>query len=108
MLINAGATHPSPSWLDALRARGRLLFPLTVAVNAAGGGRGGMLKVTRTARGFSARFVSEVAIFPCLGARDHDMNEKLAAAFRRRPWETVESLRRDLHEPTETRWLHGR
>ena len=27
--VSAGATHPTPTWLDALKPNGRLLFPLT-------------------------------------------------------------------------------
>jgi protein-L-isoaspartate(D-aspartate) O-methyltransferase len=108
IFVNAGATHPCQLWLDSLRPGGRLLVPLTAAVNALGHGGGGMLKVTRHARGFSARFISEVRIFPCIGARDAEMNEKLREALHGGAWQGVESLRRDPHEPTETCWLHGR
>lgn len=51
--VNAGATHPDPYWLDALRDGGRLLFPLTGADSWSG-----MLPVTRVARHFAARFAS--------------------------------------------------
>lgn len=108
IFVNAGATHPRPVWLDSLRAGGRLLVPITVAIDAIGHGRGGMLKVTRQSRGLSAGFISEVTIFPCIGARDSELNEQLTEAFRRRAWHAVESLRRDPHEPTETCWLHAR
>jgi protein-L-isoaspartate(D-aspartate) O-methyltransferase len=108
IFVNAGATHPRQLWLDSLRAGGRLLVPLTVAINTLGHGGGGMLKVTRHPRGFSARFISEVRIFPCIGARDAEMNEKLREALRGGAWQAVESLRRDPHEPTGTCWLHGR
>ena len=107
IFVNAGATHPHSVWLDALRSRGRLLVPLTVAIDAIGHGRGGILKVTRQPQGFTARFISEVRIFPCIGARDTELNTQLEQAFRRHTWESVQSLRRDLHEPTETCWLHS-
>jgi len=107
IFVNAGATHPCPLWLGALRPGGRLLVPITVAISPLGHGRGGMLKVTRNGGGFSARFISEVGIFPCLGARDPEMNEKLTGAFRGGAWHGVRSLRQDRHEPTETCWLHG-
>ena len=29
IIVSAGATHPLPSWLNALRPGGRLLFPMT-------------------------------------------------------------------------------
>lgn len=107
IFVNAGATHPRSIWLDSLRPGGRLLVPLTVAVDALGHGRGGMLKITRHPRGYAARFISEVGIFPCIGARDTELNKQLEAAFRRHTWESVQSLRRDFHEPAETCWLHS-
>lgn len=107
ILVNAGATHPPSIWLDSLRPGGRLLVPLTVALDAIGHGRGGMLHIARHPQGFAARFISEVGIFPCLGARDAELNKQLETAFRRRTWESVQSLRRDRHEPLETCWFHG-
>lgn len=107
LFVNAGATHARAAWLDALRVGGRLLLPLTVAVDDAGNGRGGLLKVTRGTDGFAARFISEVSIFPCVGARDAEMNEQLTAAFRRRTWQSVRSLRRDAHARADDCWLHG-
>lgn len=108
IFVNAGATHPCQVWMDSLRAEGRLLIPITVATNASGHGTGAMLKVKRESRGFSARFISKVCIFPCVGARDSELNEQLKEAFRTPAWQAVESLRRDPHEPTRTCWLHGR
>ncbi len=106
VFVNAGATHPRAIWLDSLRMGGRMLVPITIALGE--GSRGGMLKITRSAPGFTARFISEVDIFPCIGGRDPEVNERLAAAFRRRTWGSVRSLRRDAHEPADDCWLHGR
>ena len=51
IVASAGATHPVPSWLDALRPGGRLLFPMTTLR------AGAMLLVTRRKEdGFAARF----------------------------------------------------
>jgi protein-L-isoaspartate(D-aspartate) O-methyltransferase len=107
IFVNAGATHPRAVWLDALRPGGRLLIPLTVAVDAIGHGWGGLLKITRQAHGFAARFISEVRIFPCIGARAAELNKQLEDAFRRRTWAAVQQFRRDPHEPTEACWLHS-
>jgi protein-L-isoaspartate(D-aspartate) O-methyltransferase len=107
IFVNAGATHPRPVWLDALRQGGRLLVPLTVARNASGHGGGGVLKITRQPHGLTARFIAGVNIFPCIGARDPQMNDQLQEAFRRGTWAAVQSLRRDPHDPTEACWLHG-
>src|SRR5712692_8226535 len=107
IFVNAGAAHVSPAWLDALRVDGRLLVPLTVARDAAGHGNGGMLKVTRRPDTWTARFVSEVSIFPCIGARDAALNERLKEAFQTPNCQAVASLRRDRHDSTDTCWLHG-
>jgi protein-L-isoaspartate(D-aspartate) O-methyltransferase len=108
LFVNAGATHPLPVWLDALRPGGRLLVPLTVARHTSGHGGGGVLKITRQPDGLTARFITEVNIFPCIGARDPEINDQLQEAFRRGTRAAVQSLRRDPHDPTEACWLHGK
>jgi protein-L-isoaspartate(D-aspartate) O-methyltransferase len=105
--VNAGATEPLAVWLDALKPRGRLLFPLTPATGA-----GAMLLVTRpdqTQAGeeiFAARFLMQVAFVPCVGARDEAMAKKLTKAFRNRNWSKVKSLRRNS-APDRSCWLAG-
>ena len=102
LLINAGATHPAAIWLDALAPGGRLILPLTVD-----NWNGWVLKVTRLASGYSARFISGVGIFPCDGARNRRANRQLKAAFQSGTQNTVRSLRRDRHKANRTCWLHG-
>ncbi|HWF96858.1 MAG TPA: methyltransferase domain-containing protein [Xanthobacteraceae bacterium] len=102
LLINAGATHPAAVWLDALAPGGRMVLPLTVE------NRGGsVLKVTRLAAGYSARFIGAVGIFPCAGARSKRANRQLRAAFAAGKANAVRSLRRDRHKLDRTCWLHG-
>ncbi len=105
ILVNAGATHPRPLWLDRLLPGGRLILPLTVTIMP--GSMGHILKVTRTEQGYTARFISRTAIFPCIGTRDLDADRRLWEAFAQGGWESVRSLRRDQHEPDPTCWLHG-
>jgi protein-L-isoaspartate(D-aspartate) O-methyltransferase len=105
ILVNAGATHPRPFWLDRLLPGGRLILPLTVTTLP--GSTGQILKVTRTEQGYAARFISRTAIFPCIGARELDADRRLWEAFAKGGWESVRSLRRDQHEPGSTCWLHG-
>ena len=109
--VNAGATGPADAWLDALRPRGRLLFPLT-----ADKGFGAMLLVTRTESRFGARFVCPAAFIHCTGARDDDTAQKLAAAFHaggllnqaaKGPVWEVKSLQRNS-EPDATCWFAGK
>jgi protein-L-isoaspartate(D-aspartate) O-methyltransferase len=105
--VNAGATEPLSVWLDALKPRGRLLFPLTPA-----SGAGAMLLVTRPDEMqpdkdiFAARFLMQVAFVPCAGARDEAMANKLTKAFRNRNWSKVKSLRRKA-APDRSCWLEG-
>ena len=101
-MVNAGATHPMASWLEALAPQGRMVLPLTVEK-----GGGSILKVTRLTNGYSARFIGEVAIFNCAGARNRRANQQLKAAFQAGKQSSVRSLRRDRHKPNRTCWLHG-
>jgi protein-L-isoaspartate(D-aspartate) O-methyltransferase len=87
--VSAGATHPDPFWLDALRDNGRLLFPLT------GDDMWGcMLLVTRLGQEFAARFVSQCGFIDCAGLRDPVTAARLAAVFRAGGKEQVRSLLR--------------
>jgi protein-L-isoaspartate(D-aspartate) O-methyltransferase len=106
VLVNAGATHPRLIWLDSLRRDGRLLMPLTVTEDIDGGGEGRVLKVTRQPEGFTASFISGVRIFPCVGGRDTDLNQRLKESFDRKDWKSVQSLRRDKHESSDACWFH--
>ncbi len=102
ILVNAGATHPRPVWLDSLRPRGRLLLPLTGLSRT-----GWALKVIRQEGGYAAQFVSSIAIFPCAGARDPETARLLDEAFTSGGWAAVRSLRRDPHPSDSTCWLHS-
>jgi protein-L-isoaspartate(D-aspartate) O-methyltransferase len=103
VFVNAGATHPLRAWVDVLAPGGRLLIPLT-ATGPGGLSTGGMFLITRTQAGFAARCISGVAIYPCVGVRDSDLNLEL---WRRRGTERqVHSFRRDAHRQDTTCWLH--
>ena len=107
IFVNAGATHARPAWIQALRPGGRLMFPLTIGASPEGHGGGFMILVKREEGGYSVRVVSSVMIFPCIGTRDQESNQKLLQAVQRGTWASVRSLRVDEHEPGETCWLHG-
>jgi protein-L-isoaspartate(D-aspartate) O-methyltransferase len=107
ILVNAGATEPLPTWLDSLRAGGRLLVPMTVDLPQPGLGAGHMLLVARSSSAFSARFTSPVGIFNCAGARSADGADLLRQAYARGGVERVRSLRRDEHPSGPQCWLHA-
>src|SRR5262249_14769787 len=106
IIVNAGVTHPSITWLDALAPEnGRLLVPLTSADRW-----GGFLLIERRAgdnRRYPARYVSPTGIIACIGGRDPLGEERLAAALARSRLDSVRSLRRPPEEPDETCWLAG-
>jgi protein-L-isoaspartate(D-aspartate) O-methyltransferase len=106
--VNAGATAPLDIWLDAMRPKGRLLFPLTPGDGPGGmPGAGAMLLLTRASRDcFHARFVCPAMFIPCVGARDDETASKLSEAFRRGDSRNVRSLRRKA-PPDETSWCAG-
>jgi protein-L-isoaspartate(D-aspartate) O-methyltransferase len=100
--VNAGATHPLGSWLNALNNGGRLIFPLTPNE-----GFGGMLLVTRrNAASYAASIVTRAAFIPCIGARDDATSEALTAALETQSIKAVKSLRRD-RTPDNTAWCVG-
>lgn len=101
ILVNAGVTHPQALWLDNLRVGGRMLLPLTNQH-----GTGLMLKVTREPNGWTAQFVTGLTIFHCIGGRDTELCARLTAGFAEGSWRSVQSIRRDTHEPDRDCWLH--
>jgi len=106
MLINAGTTHPHPLWLRSLRRNGRLIVPLTVAVTPTLG-QGVMAKIVREWGGFSAEVITVLAIFSCTSARDPLLEPLMAKALTSGALIRLRSIRRDVHEPTNTCILHG-
>jgi protein-L-isoaspartate(D-aspartate) O-methyltransferase len=105
--VSAGATMPPNIWLDALRPKGKLFFPLTPDGTGGAPGAGGMLLITRTAaEKFDARFIMPVMFIPCLGARDEQTAKKLAIAFKRGDMGNVRSFHRN-DRADDTCWFAG-
>ena len=99
--VNAGATRPSPLWLDKLKPSGRLIMMLTAANRW-----GQILKVQRLNAGYAATLLGPCGFIPCINARDAASEAALSAALERDDMETVKSLRRDVHDAEETCWMH--
>jgi protein-L-isoaspartate(D-aspartate) O-methyltransferase len=104
IVVSAGATHPLPVWLDALRPGGRLLLPLTSERLG-----GFMLKVERghAADSMSASFLCRAWFIPFVGARDTALDRRLAEQIDAGHADFVQSLRLDRHVPDGSCWLHG-
>ena len=104
IVVSAGATHPMPAWLDALQPGGRLVFPLTSERVG-----GFMLRVTRgdAADWLTVSLLCRAWFIPFIGARDADLDNRLAAQIAAGHADLVRSLRRDRHYPDQSCWLHG-
>ena len=106
IIVNAGVSHLSLTWLDALAPEnGRLLVPLTESNRS-----GAFLLISRhggQASRYRARFVSETGIIGCVGGRNAEAEARLAAALQRAPFTAIQSLRRPPEEPDDTCWLAG-
>ena len=93
IVVSAGATHPLPAWLAALKPEGKLLFPLTSTR-----GPGTMAYITRkNANLFAASLNGSVFFVDFAGARDSSVSNELAMALKRDKGAAVRSLRCDLH-----------
>ena len=77
--VNAGATRPSPLWLDKLKPAGRLIMMLTAANRW-----GQVLKVQRSDAGYAATLLGQCGIIPCINARDAVSEAAFGRVGRRR------------------------
>jgi len=103
IVVSAGATHPLTAWLDAVKRRGKLLFPLTSTR-----GPGTMAHLLRVSNEwFRAALVSTAFFVDFEGARDEAVSGELKKALRRDAGASVRSLRCDAHEADAICWLHG-
>jgi protein-L-isoaspartate(D-aspartate) O-methyltransferase len=107
IIVNAGVTHLSLAWLDALAAGGgQLLVPLTADDRL-----GTFVLITRRQddpHRYAARNVCRVGIIDCVGGRDPEAQTRLARALQgSRFVPPVRSLRRPPDEPDDTCWLAG-
>ena len=106
IIVNAGVSHFSRTWLDGLATEnGRLLAPLTNADIW-----GAFLIITRragAAHRYPARFASRTGIIPCVGGRDPEAEARLKAALVARDFSAIQSLRRPPEQPDDTCWLAG-
>jgi len=110
ILVSAGTTHAHEAWLDALKAGGRLIFPLTFTMEQKGSLGKGVVTLLSKVNGldmFDARIVTMTVIYSAVGIRNEALNNRLRETFTRGGWPTFKRLRRDPHGPSASCWLHG-
>jgi protein-L-isoaspartate(D-aspartate) O-methyltransferase len=109
ILIHAGVTHPTESWLDNLKPAGSLVLPLTVEFGVPYVSKGMVLHVSKAPSGYAAHFLpAPVMIYLCSGGgRNSEFANLLSAPFMSGSFNSVKSLRRNGHSPEPTCWLHA-
>ena len=113
--VNAGATRPADNWLDRLKDGGRIILPLTTNKGFDQFGRaphemvaqGAVLRIERRGADFFVKWISAVAIFPCVGARDEVSEQALAKSLAKGRFNEVTRLYRHENVPEEDCWLQA-
>ncbi|MFO0592505.1 MAG: methyltransferase domain-containing protein [Polyangiaceae bacterium] len=98
LYVNAGATHPRPSWLSTLREGGRLILPITTHVPGMPLGVGFVVRIERAAARWPARFVSPIGIYDCAGARNPAAEPQIRALLGGAAANKIRAARTDPHE----------
>lgn len=106
MLVNCGVTHPQAIWLDRLRDGGRLVLPITIAMNATIG-QGVMIKILRSGQAYSTELVTALAIYSGGRLRDAALEAQLLQALKSGGLLRTKSVKRDAHERGEMCVVHG-
>jgi protein-L-isoaspartate(D-aspartate) O-methyltransferase len=73
IIVHAGFSHPHPLWLESLRARGRLLVPLTQRDR-----EGTVVRIKRRGKGFEAEAIRQIRIFPGKGRGATALHDRVA------------------------------
>jgi protein-L-isoaspartate(D-aspartate) O-methyltransferase len=96
LIVNAGVSHLSPCWLDALMPEN-------------GRWQGAFFLVTRRATSTSTRprFVGRTGSSLVSAGRDGEAEARLKAAIEGADFTSARSLRRTPQEPDDTCWLAG-
>jgi protein-L-isoaspartate(D-aspartate) O-methyltransferase len=101
---SAGSAEIPRKWADALRPGGRMVLPMTGALNS------GFLfhfEKAATPDWFFAWIQSFVRFYPCHGMRDPASVAALNRAIADARGPSVRGLRLDRHDSTPQCWLHG-
>jgi protein-L-isoaspartate(D-aspartate) O-methyltransferase len=111
--LNAGVTGPCDHWLDNLIDGGRMILPLTTDKGFRAHQpqlvmrRGAIFRIIRYGEEYSADWIGQVEIYPCV-SRDAAEERALAEALARELPHRVTRLYRTADIPDDQCWLRGR
>jgi protein-L-isoaspartate(D-aspartate) O-methyltransferase len=105
ILVNAGVTHPHPSWLESLIEAGVLVLPLGVGKTPSAKDHI-VLKITRQRDGYSADLLLLMTIYPSTSQRDPAIHYLLNESLESRAIVALKSIRTQEHPRIETCIVH--
>lgn len=106
--VSAGATRLTELWLDQLAEGGRLIVPLTIDSKQSDKTvPGAVFRIERRGEAYWAKWISVVAIYGCVGARDEVSERALAEALLHGGERDVQRLYRQTLPPREQCWLRA-
>ena len=105
ILVNAGVTHVPAQWLDALKAGGVLVAPFFVGSRAESR-EALVLRIERTAGGFTAQPLLTCAIYPCSSLCRIEEQQLLHHAIKSGAILSLKQVRIDVHKATEACIAH--
>lgn len=106
--VNAGASRPAETWLDALKEGGRLVLPLTASFRMPNGvmmTAGAIFLIERRGSEYLAEWKAPTGIYPCAGARDDVSNAAVVAAFQKGGERNVKRLHRSDGVAEDRCWV---
>ena len=106
ILVNAGVTHPAPSWLESLHEGGVLALPMCIGRSVTS--RDTMvIKITRKSNRFTAELHSILSLYRSESLQDPALQSLLNESLETRTIVRLKSLRVDQHEKTDSCIVHS-
>jgi protein-L-isoaspartate(D-aspartate) O-methyltransferase len=105
ILVNAGVTHPHPSWLESLTEAGVLVLPLGVGKTPSSKDHL-VLKITRQRDQYSAGLLLLMTIYSSTSQRDPAIHFLLNESLESRAIVALRSIRTQEHPRIETCIVH--
>lgn len=105
ILVNAGVTHPHPSWLESLTDAGVLVLPLGVGRLPSAKDHM-VVKVTRQCDRYSANLLLLMTIYPSTSQRDPVIHSLLNQSLESRAIVALKSVRTQEHPRADSCIVH--